>query len=277
MESKKRGVWIWVVLVAGLGLACCCALAVAGAIGVPAIVRSVSGEDTGWPVVRIDRLGPEMSERTEQTFEVDSGPTLEVSNFAGAVTIRAGGEDTIRVVATRMARRARDLEDIRVEMSGEGSRVKVKTSFAGVSGSNPRVILQITVPAETDLDLRTSAGAIEVYGVQGDLEADAAAGGITIQGASGSARLTAGAGGIDYEGQPSGACTFHVGAGGITLRLRADADVRVDLTAGLGGVSSELPVDGSVGVRSIHGTIGTGEKGSISATAGVGGIDLVRR
>ncbi len=277
MESKKRGVWIWVVLVAGLGLALLLRPGVAGAIGVPAIVRSVLDGDTRGPLVQVDLPGPEISDRTEEVFEVGSGPTLDVSNFAGAVTIRAGGEDTIRVVATRVARGARDLEDIRVEMSGEGSRVEVKTSFTGVSSSNRRVILEITVPAETDLDLRTAAGAIEVYGVQGDLEADAAAGGITIQGASGPARLTAGAGGIDYEGQPSGACTFHVGAGGITLRLRADADVRVDLTTGLGGVSSELPVDGSVGVRSIHGTIGTGEKGSISATAGVGGIDLVRR
>lgn len=66
-------------------------------------------------------------------------------------------------------------------------------------------------------------------------------------------------------------------AGGITLRLPADADVEIDLSAGLGGVNSQMPVAGRVSRHSIHGRIGTGEKGSVTATAGVGGIDLLRR
>jgi len=61
------------------------------------------------------------------------------------------------------------------------------------------------------------------------------------------------------------------------LRLPADANVTVDLSAGLGGVNSALPVDGTVTRRSVRGTIGTGDEASLTATAGIGGVDLVRQ
>lgn len=275
METKKSSTWVWVVLAVCAGLVACCGLALVGVIGLPAIWHSIS--DADWRQVKVTLPAEEWTERVEETFEVGSAPELEVDSFAGRVTIHAGGDGSVQVVATKHVREGAGPGEIILEMSAEGSRIHVTARPRRVNVANRWVELDITVPAQTALDVRAGAGAVEVRSVQGDLTVDAGAGGIEIKGAAGAARLTAGAGGIDYEGRPSGSCTFRVGAGGITLRLPADADVEVDLTAGLGGVNSQMPIAGRVSRHSIHGRIGTGEKGSVTATAGVGGIDLLRR
>jgi DUF4097 and DUF4098 domain-containing protein YvlB len=281
MESKNRGVWIFVlVVVVALALMSCCLVAAAGAIGVPVFVRSLIPESVNWswPHEPVELPGLELSERMEESFEVGSAPSLSIDSFAGGVTIRVGDEGTVRVVATKKATSRSRLDAIEVEMSAGASEVKITTRHPSLSSvSNLSVDLEITVPADTSVDLETGAGAIDVRGVRGALNIEAGAGGVEIRDAAGPVRVAVGAGGIDYDGDPSGECTFRAGAGGITLRIPADASLEVDLSAGLGGVRSDLRVSGTVTRRSVHGTIGTGSQGSIMATAGVGGIELVRR
>jgi hypothetical protein len=278
MESKNKGVWFFVVVVViALALMSCCLVAAAGAIGVPRIVRSVIPESAHWPVW-IDLTGVERTERIEKTFEVGSAPKLTISNFAGSVTIRPGDGGTVRVVATKKAKGTGDLDAIVVQMGGQASGVEITTSHPTLpSISDASVDVEITVPADTMIDLRTGAGSIDVHDVQGALQVEAGAGSIEIRGAAGAVSVTTGAGSIDYEGNPAGGCIFHAGVGGIMLRLPADANLTVDLSAGLGGAHSELPVSGTVTMRLVRGTIGTGSQGSITASAGVGSIDLVRR
>ncbi|HNS50682.1 MAG TPA: hypothetical protein PKO09_05820 [Anaerolineae bacterium] len=274
METRRSNTWIWVALGVCAGLVVCCGLALVVTVGVPAAVRLV--RDGDWDRVQTTRLGGERTERVEETIDVGTAPELVVDSFAGRVTIRAGGDGSVRIVATKHVPAGVSPEEIVLTMRTEGSRVRVTARPTQTNVTKRWVEFDITVPAQTALDVRTGAGAVEVRGVQGDLEVDAGAGGIEIEGAAGSARLTAGAGGIDYAGRPSGSCTFRVGAGGITLRFPADTDVEVDLAAGVGGVSSQLPVYGRVARHSIHGRLGTGEKGRVSATAGVGGVNLLR-
>ena len=276
-KSNTKTMWIFVALVAVLGVIGCCALAAVGAITVPAIARGVRSDGLSW-WFEVESPGQEMTERVEQTFEVGSAPKLEINSFAGATTIRAGDDDTIRVVATKHAKGSRNLDAIVVEMTEEGDRVVVRTSHPLLNNaSNLRVDLEITVPADTDLDVKLGAGSVQVRDVLGAQQIEAGAGGIEIRGAAGPVSTKAGAGGIDYAGRPAGVCSFQAGAGGIVLRLPADANVTVDLSAGLGGVNSALPVDGTVTRRSVRGTIGTGDEASLTATAGIGGVDLVRQ
>lgn len=280
METKNRntGVWIFLAIVVGIAVVSCCALAAIGAVGVPAILRSAFPEGVRWPLIEVNLPEGEQTERIEKSFEVGSEPSVSIENFAGAVVIGAGEEGTIRVVATKRAEGTSNLDAIVVEMTAEGSRLEIRTSHPSVSNiHNMSVKLEITVPAGTDLTLRTGAGSVEVSGVQGSLRVEAGAGSIEIRDAAGPVSLSAGAGSIDYEGSPAGACQFHAGAGSIVLRLPADASVTVDLSAGLGGVHSELPVSGSVTKRSVRGTIGEGDQASITAGAGVGSIDLLRK
>ena len=273
MEKKNRTLWIVLAVVAALAVLCCCLVAAAGALLVPISMRGGVPEGANWRW-GFQAPGLDITERIEKTFEVGSDPALRVDNFAGEVTIRAGGSGVVRVVATKRIRRAGNLDAIVVEMSG----AEITTSHPTLPNiSNATVKLEITVPADTVLDLHTGAGAIDVRDVQGDLRVDAGAGSVVIRGAAGLVNVTNGAGSIDYDGNPTGLCTFHAGAGSITLRLPANANVIVNLNAGVGGVHSDLPVDGAVTRRTISGAIGTGSAANITASAGVGSIDLLRR
>lgn len=281
MESKnKKTVRILVVVVAVVAVIGCCTAAV-GAVTVRAVARGIGLGDVRlrpfWEDLP-DPDVPEVSEQVEQTFEVGSAPTLDIDSFAGATIIRAGSDGTIHVRATKRARGQRKLDAIAVELTQEGDRVQIRTRHPVLQSSgNQAVDLEITVPAHTDLDLKQGAGGVEVHDLLGAQHIEAAAGGITIRGAAGPVSATAGAGGIDYEGRPAGTCRFQAGVGGIVLRLPADANVTVDLSAGLGGVRTTLPVSGTVTRRSVRGTIGTGDQASLTASAGLGSVDLLRK
>jgi len=256
----------------------CCTLAV-GAVTVRAVARGIGIHDVRLRPFWEELPGPdvpEVREQVEQTFEVGSAATLEIDSFAGATIIRAGSDGTIHVRATKRARGQANLDAIVVELTQEGDRVQIQTRHpVPQSSGNQRVDLEITVPANTDLDLKLGAGGVDVRDLLGAQHIEAGAGGITIRGAAGPVSATAGAGGIDYEGRPAGTCRFGAGVGGIVLRLPADANVTVHLSAGLGGVKTTLPVRGTVTRRSVHGTIGTGEQASLTATAGLGTVDLL--
>ena len=279
MKSNNKAVWIFVlVVVPAMALMSCCLVAAAGAVGVPRIVRSIIPESVDWLPVRVDLPSVERTERIEKTFAVGSAPKLTISNSAGSVTIRPGDGGTVRVVATKKARGTSNLNAIVVQMSGQASGVEITTSHPTLSSmSDASIKLEITAPADSTIDLRTGAGSIDVRDVLGALQVEAGAGSIEIRGAAGPVSVTAGAGSIDYEGDPAGECIFDAGVGSIVLRVPADASLAVDLSAGLGGAHCDLPVSGTVARRSVHGTIGTGSEGSITASAGVGSVDLVRR
>jgi hypothetical protein len=268
MESKNRNAWIIVVVV--LVLACCCMLALLAGVG-------------GWFASRFAEIGPgpfgldaRYQERTEQAFEVGENPSLDVTNFAGAVTIRRGEASAVQVVATKRASSQSNLSRIQVSISQSGSRVLVKTQRSFTSG-NGYVDLEITAPAGSSVSLDTGAGSVKVYDVTGPLDLRSGAGQIDVRGVAGPTRVDLGAGQIRYEGVPSGECRFQTGAGEIILRLPAEPDVRIDASTGIGAVSVDFSVAGHVSVRSVQGVIGSGSQGSIYAHTGVGEVNVGRQ
>jgi DUF4097 and DUF4098 domain-containing protein YvlB len=281
MESKNRNVGIIVAVV--LIIMCCCALAAA--------VGAVAWFTTSPEWSRQIGFG---HERMEQTFEVSSAPNLQIDNFAGSVTIRAGTRNEIHVVAIKQASGLGNLDRIKVEMDEQGDGLAIKTRKSSPL-NNASVQLEITTPAGTHLDLNSGAGSIEVRGLRSNVEVDSGAGDVVLadvhgeidvhsgagsieaRQASGHVKLDTGAGSIDYEGSLQGDCRFESGAGSITLRLPASLDVEVKLETGTGTVSSDYDVVGHVSRQEVQGTIGRGAGGSITAQTGTGSIHLLRR
>ena len=283
MERNNRTLWI-VVAIAALVLLCCCAVVAAAAVG---------GWFVTWPVAQRVSIG-EVREGTLQRFDVGDTASLQVDNFAGSLTIRAGGPGEIQVTANKRASRSQDLDRIQIDVSrGDGGLV-IKTRKPATF-SNASVEFEITAPPGTRLDLDTGAGSIDVrefknsikantgagsitlVDVQGGIEADSGAGSLDVRGASGTVRLQTGAGSIDYNGDPQGECRFETGAGSITLRLPAALNVEVQLESGMGTISVDYPVDGRVTKQEVDGTIGSGQDGSIYAQTGTGSISVQRQ
>jgi DUF4097 and DUF4098 domain-containing protein YvlB len=268
MESKNRNVWIVVIVV--LLIACCCVLALAaGAVG---------WLTTRYADVEVEPfdLGALQRERVEQTFEAGASPSLEITSFAGSVTIRPGDQDMVSIVATKKASSRARLNDIKVDMTGANGRVVVKTRKLFTTGSGS-VDLDITAPVGSRVSVDTGAGEVTVRDIVGPIEVHSGAGTVTVLGARGTTRVDIGAGQITYEGVPEGNCRFQTGAGEIILRLPADPNVRMDAGTGLGAVNVSFNVDGQVSPRSVVGVIGDGLQGSIYAHTGIGAVSVRRQ
>jgi hypothetical protein len=268
VESKKRNAWI-LGAVAVIFVGCCGLMVLAtGAMG--------------WIASRAPRVawGPEIlggshDQRIERTFEVADEPFLDVTNFAGSITVQSGEEGVIQVLAIKHASGERDVDQIDVAMSERGNGLLIRTKTLR-NLKNASVDLEIEVPAGTRLELHTGAGTVEVRNIAGQVSIYSGAGNIDLQGTTGTVRLGVGAGEIRYEGTPAGQCSFETGAGEITLRLPSDVGVEVDLGTGLGGIDLEFSVDGRVTTREVRGVIGDGGHGSVYAHTGVGSIRVSR-
>lgn len=283
MESRNRNVWIIVALV--LVVVCACVVVAAGVAAV--------GWFTNWSW-RWGEVTSYEEERMEQTFDVGDAPNLEIDNFAGNVTVRAGESDAIRVVATKRARRRSDLQRIEVELTERDGGLVISTRKP-FSLNNASVKLEITTPVDTRLDAHTGAGSVDVCclggsvrvdsgagnvnmdAVTGEIDAHSGAGSLDVRGATGTVRLDSGAGSISYQGTPQGDCRFESGAGSITLILPADLNVEVDLDSGVGTIDVDFAVDGRVTKGEVKGVVGSGDQGSIYAHTGTGSIQLKRR
>lgn len=270
MESKNRNLWIIIAMI--LVVLCCCAVVVfAAAVGWFTAQPWFAAQP--WD---LGSVGSYQQDRIEQTFNVSSAPNLEIDNFAGNVTVRAGESGVIRVVATKRAPRRSDLERIRVQMSEQDGGLVIKTERPSTL-SNVTVNLEISTPVDTDLDVHSGAGNMSICCLSGDVSVDTGAGNIDTNDLTGWINTHSGAGNIDYQGAPQGDCRFEVGAGNIDLRLPADLSMEVDVETGVGNVDVGFPVDGQVTRRSVQGTIGNGDQGKIYAHTGAGNIDLIRR
>lgn len=288
MESRNRNVWI---IVAIVGVVLCFCVVMAGVIAALS-ARAVNTVVRDLPAIDLGTYTE--SERVEESFVAGEAPSLRIDSFAGEIDIRAGESDAIWVVATKRARRTSDLGRIEVEMYEQGGGVVIRTRKPG-SLNNVAVRFEVTVPANTRLDLRTGAGTTDVQGlasdikvftgagsvvlsdVTGDIEAHTGAGLMEVSRASGRVQMDTGAGAIHYQGELQGNCRFTSGAGEIRLELPADLNMEIDLSTGMGSVNVGYPVAGRTSRRSAKGTIGTGSDGSIYGFTGVGSIEVNRR
>jgi len=281
MERNSRSIWIFaIVVLVFMGLCALLVTAVAlGALALPKV--DLGGKAPG-------------EDRIEQTFDVGASPNLTIKNFAGGVTVRAGAEGKIEVVATKRGMSKSRRDQITIDMAQEESGVAIETRLPGGIGM-VYVDLEITAPASTRLDLRTGSGGVVVEGLTGDVKVDTGSGGIDLRDVPGAivastgsggidvtagggpVELHTGSGGIEYEGIPRGDCRFETGSGGIELRLPATLSIAVDLSTGSGGVDVGYDVVGQRSRKQVKGTIGSGDQGSIFAHTGSGSIDLEKQ
>lgn len=178
------------------------------------------------------------SAHVDSTLSVGDSSILEISGFAGNVSVTPGSPNLMHVVVTKWARREADLDSIDVTIVSTPNGVHVSTDVSpGLRG----------VSADIDVTIPMNARPA----------------------------LQVGAGNIVYEGQAEGESFFATGAGNITLRLPDDVNVAVHLSVGAGTIRVEFPVVGQVSNHLVDGVIGTGANGVISAQTGAGNIILV--
>jgi hypothetical protein len=196
------------------------------------------------------RRGPMASEPFTAVAKIGRQGTLTLVNAAGAVTITGGGGNDVRIEAVKRvwdpsAAEARSrLANVAIEVTERRDAVDVRTDFERQLG-DAEVEFTITVPAGTNVSIRTGSGDVTVSGIRGELRAEAVGGGIKATSLGQVRLLRTLSGNVSLENAESNDVTVSTLAGAVTIhQLKArSADVRT--------VSGDLTVTDSESERLI--------------------------
>jgi hypothetical protein len=239
-------------------------------------------------------IGP--TEIDEQSFTVDGLPTVVVNGENGGIKVNAGTGNEVTVKAT-----LRGTDRITYELNRDGDTITADIDIENAwwfFGGSPSVDLIITAPPETNLELFSSNGSIEISGmegvgnfetsngrialenVKGDYEAKTSNGRIEVDTMEGNALLRTSNGKLElrdvkgeFDVQTSNGSIRFLGeliAGGnnrlvtsngdVDVELQGTPNVSLDAETSNGKVTSELPITAtSTGDAHLVGTIGDGE------------------
>jgi len=197
---------------------------------------------------------------TRKTFKVAGKPKVVVTNIApGSVEVKSGREAEVTVDLD-----LRIPEDLDWNILQDGNVVTVTcrsrvSSFLGwpkyIFSGGPRANIQVSVPAETDLNLENRAGRITVNGVNGTIVAESSAGRVSMQDCEGTIKTKTKAGSVDLENvngtisasssagsiRFTGALSkgenwFRTNVGRIEITLQGEPDLAVEASTHIGRV-----------------------------------------
>jgi hypothetical protein len=157
-----------------------------------------------------------------------------------------------------------EIKDPRIEMDAAGDSVhvlaKARTNIAVFGGMTERFRVDITVPAECNVEVRSGDGGVDLEQVTGRIDLRTNDGHITVHGAHGDVKLWSGDGGIDADGLDGSLDAHtndgHIHAGGRFDRLmlrtedgRIEASIlrgsqlaeAWEATSGDGGITLRIP------------------------------------
>jgi hypothetical protein len=166
----------------------------------------------------------------------------------GGISVTGGDEGAVRLQAKVMAVAGSD--DARAPDGLPGPRPHPGTDFRDGAGHPDRdwwtVSYRLTVPARTDLDLRSHNGGITLTGVRGRTEFTTTNGGVTVNGRGGSMHGRTTNGGVkvaltgsQWDGEGLDVTTTN---GGVTLEVPSDYNAHLETGTVNGGVRMDFPV-----------------------------------
>ncbi len=212
--------------------------------------------------VAIVACAPAFASETEthdDTFSVGATPKIVVSNENGQIDVVTGNEGTVNVRAT--IRRPDDVE-YSVVQEGDTIRVEAQVSSVGGFGIDAGADITVTLPADTNVDLRTSNGGIEVVDIQNSGKLWTANGRISLENEKGEFEVNAMNGAIDFRGEMTAGgmnqlTTFN---GSVEVTLLGEPSVKLDATTSNGEIICELPIVATeCGVKRLVGVVGGGD------------------
>ena len=251
----------------------------------------------------------ETTEIRDDSFAVSGAVRLVVKTGNGAIEVKAGSDDEVRVQAEL---RVPDRIDYRLTQEGDTITVEARVRDGGSWTGCIEAGITITAPATSDVDLdtsngrialrgiegtgqlRTSNGAIELDNVKGDfdgrtsngeIDIDAFEGSAVMRASNGQVRARAVKGEFDLE-TSNGRVSFsgELTAGGnnrletsngrVEVELTGTPSVSIEATTSTGDITSELPMTTTLlEEHHIIGTIGDGEASLYIRTSN-GDVDI---
>ena len=189
---------------------------------------------------------------------------FSLENTNGRVEVTGWDEARVSIEATKRARHHGALDEIRVEIDGEGDRVRVRTRYPRPRwmGGGGSVDYVIRVPRTARVSIENVNGRVEVDRVAAEVEASAVNGSVEVREASGSVRASTVNGSVEASLvtlDPGGLSRLHATNGSVRLTLPRDANAEIDAGTVNGSVRCDFDVDGGRKTRrKLEGRIGAG-------------------
>lgn len=200
-----------------------------------------------------------------ETRDLDAGGRFELENVNGAVRIDTWKEPKVRIEAEKAASSRSALDDIEIEIDGEGDRVRVETHTPKKwgFGRSGQVEYTITLPESARVEVETVNGRVAVTNVAGGVRATTVNGRVEIEGAGGDVEAQTVNGSVEAElgAVPDGSRhRLATTNGSITLVLPDGVEGEFEAQTVNGGISTDFPleVSGRWGPKSLHGRLGDG-------------------
>jgi DUF4097 and DUF4098 domain-containing protein YvlB len=180
-------------------------------------------------------------ETHDDTFSVGAAPKIVVSSDNGQINVVTGNEGTVNVKAT--IRRPDDVE-YGVVQEGDTVRVEARVSSVWGFGTDAGADITVTLPAETNVDLRTGNGGIGVVGIQNSGKLQTSNGMISLENVKGEFEVNTINGAIDFRGEMTAGgmnqlTTFN---GSVEVTLLGEPSVKLDATTSNGAIICKLPI-----------------------------------
>jgi len=202
----------------------------------------------------------------ERTVPLEPTGTFRLDNVNGKIRVESWDRPEVKIEAEKSASNEDYLEEIKIEVQGEGNRVEVRTRYPRrgfFGGGHGQVSYRIQLPSRARVEVKTVNGSVEVEGMGGTVRASTVNGGVRITGSSGMIDASTVNGSIRAEflrAAPEGLHEFSTTNGSVTVYLPADASGEVDAHTVNGSVSTDFPlqVNNKFGNRRIQGRLGDG-------------------
>jgi DUF4097 and DUF4098 domain-containing protein YvlB len=231
---------------------------------------------------------PARADQWSKTYTLTGKPDLRVETSDANIRVSTWEQNTIEATVTTTRYEIGD-GGIRVEEHQTGDRVEIEVRYPhqgltiNLGGmSNHRVDIDIRMPREGRVDLRTGDGKIELGNFKGEMQLRSGDGSQEIDGVDGKLRATTGDGHIRANGRfdelelktgdgrldaraTNGSAlqsgwSLESGDGAVALEVPENLSADVDLHTGDGHIDLEVPITtaGKIRENEVHGKLNGG-------------------
>ncbi len=243
---------------------------------------------------------PAYADEWSKTYNLSGKPDLRVETSDANIHVTTWDQNTIEAKVTTTRYKIGE-GGIRVEEHQNGDSVEIDVRFPHhnfvVEWGNHRVDVEIHMPREGKVNLRTGDGKIEISGLKGEMDLHSGDGSEVLDGVDGKLHATTGDGHIRADGRfdalelktgdgrvevratagssMASGWRLETGDGSVTLEVPADFAADVDLHTSDGHIDLEMPVttEGKLRENEVHGKLNGGGSSLIIRT-GDGSIRL---
>jgi hypothetical protein len=257
----------------------------------------------GWLVLGLTlAMAPSLyADEWTKTYAIAGKPELRVEGSDANIHVDTWDQNTIEARVTTSRYKIGE-GGIKIEEHQSGDNVEIALHFPHlhitvIPLGSYRVDVEIHMPRQGRVDLRTGDGNIRLSNFKGEMEVESGDGKQEISGVDGTLRAKAGDGRITAEGRFDGlelgtgdgriearalegsavnsSWELRTGDGSVTLAVPQDLAADVDLHTSDGHITLNVPVtiEGTLGDRSVHGKMNGGGN-SLSVHTGDGSIRI---